>query len=91
MDTSIQHLDFDERSTDLELLWRSTYGSLMCHKVRCSRRATWSALADTATDPHLPNVLTCDDHLVEIGLTSRSGDRDATQWTVWPINRGPLS
>lgn len=84
---SDQHVDFG----DADYFTSNSFGELTCQKVGCYRRAAWSVIADRVTDSVQSPVITCDEHLVEVGLMTRAGNRDAICWTVWPFGLGPVS
>lgn len=57
----------------------------LCQLIGCDKPATWSAIPNTVTDPYMHDTMTCDAHLVEIGLTTHAGYPLAEYWTVRSI------
>jgi hypothetical protein len=61
--------------------------SPMCCAIGCAKPATWGAIAENAppTPDNIGETHACDDHLVEIGLTTISGHPESNYWRVWVI------
>lgn len=63
----------------------------MCQAIGCAEPATWMAIPNNETDPHIPGTTTCDAHLVEVGLTVCAAAPNAEHWLVYPISAAASS
>lgn len=63
----------------------------MCCAIGCGKPAAWGAIAENAppTPDNIGETHACDDHLVEIGLTTLQGHPEAKHWRVWIIGVEP--
>lgn len=55
---------------------------LKCQQDGCDKTATFSSTPNTATDPHMPDIVACDEHLTGIGMSTAMADPPADHFIV---------